>query len=1188
MPIRPPNLDDRRYEDIVREARALIPQYCPEWTNLGDADPGMTLVQLFAWMTEMIIYRLNRVPDKTYVHFLNFIGEERRDARAATVPLTFQLRGEGKSVAEIPPYTRCSTKQTEGVDALHFLTTEPVTVHDANVTRIVAVKAGMRPQVREIPFDAHQEAPKALLFGGGSGVQIWKMDPIEHGPRSYTPYQFLYVAHDDFRLMNYALEDGTAVGRLRIRSADAESLPVAAVFKWEYYTGDMEEPWVAVELDEDSEEEVLGLPEIPLKTHLPSLTELDHFGIDTDRFGIPKPLDKEKWWIRGTVDYERWLAHRMQDDLEISWADDRGGEERSINNWDVRATGRYLEFFIQDMPPIRGGWTVRFTMIDRSMNAGRNSYLPRYKWMYRRGSEWEVIPNERVRYQDTSVVLTGPMNDMASDGYNLRAERVETAFLRGFITDLDLDLTWLRPVELFLAAGPETGAAAEVPTWELPTLPFQPAPTLPPLLGMKFFVGSDIFENRAQKKVMVEIEVGFEWEGEPIEEPSDLYHMQLTYRAADTWRVVWTDEGTFQEFTWANLDPEGALQKYRRKILIELDPRTQLKGLHRAVISGRESTWLRLELSRSTLTKAPKKNDPPTPITMKIHAVTLGYDGQLGKKVYEQPMPGPKMATVEYRDQNRRLSRTVTRSAGRLAEDYPFDTFIDISDDAGVKDKKDKKDKAAEADGHQALYFHFDKPFPRGQRHTMLFKTRGETYLPEDISVDWQILEKSDKGRVTWGRLVAAGEESGVPDFMMNRTGTMAFNYPDPKPEPGEGTWLRAIFRAPPGEDLPAWPPVSHVMLNTVTGINLHAFRMEKFSGLGVPHQPIQLRRFPVFLHKLESDQSEFTHPDRFADMRVFVTEDDGVRREWRKAPGNSILTATKDDRVFIIDPVEGTLTFGNGIRGRMLPVGNFNVAVEVYHTIPGDAGNVRPGAVAVVEGYGDIASVLNLLPATGGRNAESIEEIIRRAPSILTSRDRAVTRADFEIIAGEASGEVARAACEGKMGDDGVVGVVILPQRREGEVVPDPFLSAGLKEHVQRYLGKRCLVNVTPEVRLATFLEVDVSLHLRLRPNANILQVRYRAQKWVENFLDAYTGGLDGKGWPFHGTLFAQDFGRMVSDIAEVRHVTDVQLFSIDAKRDNPPPGWEEGSGLDTLVLDKHDLFAIRKVRVMSEDGGQ
>jgi thioredoxin-like negative regulator of GroEL len=104
-------LDPRRYADIVREARSLVPQYCPEWTNLSDADPGMTLVQLFAWMTEMTIYRLNRVPDKTYVHFLNFIGEDRRSARPATVPLTFYVRSGSAESVELPAYSRCSTKQ---------------------------------------------------------------------------------------------------------------------------------------------------------------------------------------------------------------------------------------------------------------------------------------------------------------------------------------------------------------------------------------------------------------------------------------------------------------------------------------------------------------------------------------------------------------------------------------------------------------------------------------------------------------------------------------------------------------------------------------------------------------------------------------------------------------------------------------------------------------------------------------------------------------------------------------------------------------------------------------------------------------------------------------------------------------------------------------------------------------------
>jgi hypothetical protein len=194
------------------------------------------------------------------------------------------------------------------------------------------------------------------------------------------------------------------------------------------------------------------------------------------------------------------------------------------------------------------------------------------------------------------------------------------------------------------------------------------------------------------------------------------------------------------------------------------------------------------------------------------------------------------------------------------------------------------------------------------------------------------------------------------------------------------------------------------------------------------------------------------------------------------------------------------------------------------------------------------------------------------------------VTRLDFEVIAGEASGEVARAACDGRMTGDGEVGIVVLPQRREGERVPDPFLSAGLKDHVQRYLAKRCLVNVTPVVRLATFKEVDVSVTVRLRPNANILVVREQARQWVEKFLDPYVGGLDSGGWPFSGTLYAQDFGRMVSDLPEVRHVVDVQLYDIGAG-DKTVPGWEQGTGVSTMMLDQHDLFVIRRVRVRSEE---
>ncbi|HEY7547001.1 MAG TPA: hypothetical protein VID27_19065 [Blastocatellia bacterium] len=74
MPLQLPNLDDRRYADLVEEARALIPTYAPEWTNHNPSDPGITIVELFAFLAEMLIYRLNRITSKNVLSFLKLLN----------------------------------------------------------------------------------------------------------------------------------------------------------------------------------------------------------------------------------------------------------------------------------------------------------------------------------------------------------------------------------------------------------------------------------------------------------------------------------------------------------------------------------------------------------------------------------------------------------------------------------------------------------------------------------------------------------------------------------------------------------------------------------------------------------------------------------------------------------------------------------------------------------------------------------------------------------------------------------------------------------------------------------------------------------------------------------------------------------------------------------------------------------
>jgi hypothetical protein len=64
MPLPLPNLDTRRWADLVQEGRALVPRYAPEWTDHNAHDPGITLMELLAWLAEMNIYRLNQIPPR--------------------------------------------------------------------------------------------------------------------------------------------------------------------------------------------------------------------------------------------------------------------------------------------------------------------------------------------------------------------------------------------------------------------------------------------------------------------------------------------------------------------------------------------------------------------------------------------------------------------------------------------------------------------------------------------------------------------------------------------------------------------------------------------------------------------------------------------------------------------------------------------------------------------------------------------------------------------------------------------------------------------------------------------------------------------------------------------------------------------------------------------------------------------
>ncbi|WP_376794527.1 putative baseplate assembly protein [Thermogemmatispora sp.] len=128
MPLPAPKLDDRHFQDIVDQAKLLIPHYCREWTDHNVSDPGVTLIELFAWMTDMLLYRVNQVPDKNYIKFLELIGMHLEPPRAATAPITFYLSAAQSTSVTIPADTEVATVRTESSPAIIFTTEQPLTI----------------------------------------------------------------------------------------------------------------------------------------------------------------------------------------------------------------------------------------------------------------------------------------------------------------------------------------------------------------------------------------------------------------------------------------------------------------------------------------------------------------------------------------------------------------------------------------------------------------------------------------------------------------------------------------------------------------------------------------------------------------------------------------------------------------------------------------------------------------------------------------------------------------------------------------------------------------------------------------------------------------------------------------------------------------------------------------------------
>nr|WP_276978159.1 putative baseplate assembly protein [Ferrimicrobium acidiphilum] len=227
MTLPTPELDDRRFQDIVDEAKRLIPRYCPEWTNHNVSDPGVALIELFAWMSESVLYRINQVPDRLYTKFLDLVGITPFPPAVARTDLIFWLSAALDQEVVVPSGTSVATMPGINQAEVLFSTIEDLVIRPPRLIAAKVTMAGSDEQVIDVWND--------LRYEDGT-VRCFRSEPPAEGDAAY---------------FGFANPLGGSVIRLDI-GASIEGIgvdPSDPPLLWEAFVG---EAWVPMSVRSDT------------------------------------------------------------------------------------------------------------------------------------------------------------------------------------------------------------------------------------------------------------------------------------------------------------------------------------------------------------------------------------------------------------------------------------------------------------------------------------------------------------------------------------------------------------------------------------------------------------------------------------------------------------------------------------------------------------------------------------------------------------------------------------------------------------------------------------------------------------------------------------------------------------------------------------------------------------------------
>jgi hypothetical protein len=385
-----------------------------------------------------------------------------------------------------------------------------------------------------------------------------------------------------------------------------------------------------------------------------------------------------------------------------------------------------------------------------------------------------------------------------------------------------------------------------------------------------------------------------------------------------------------------------------------------------------------------------------------------------------------------------------------------------------------------------------------------------------------------------------------------------------------ERFWLRARWKS--GAYAFA-PQLDRLLLNTAMASQTVTVRDEvlgssdaskgqKFRATRAPVLPgewLEVRE-PELPSALDVAANRDEVGDAAGDLVRVVKDEAGQVKEiwvrWRGVP--DFYSSGPRDRHYVLDRLTGAVSFGDGLNGMIPPAGAGNLRMRRYQTGGGAVGNRPAGVVAQLKTTVPyIDKVINFLPATGGADAEDTASLVERAPRTLRHGGRAVTIEDYEDLSKLASPEVARVKCvplydlatdpdatEQRLG---FVSVIVVPRADE----PRPVPSVELLGRVRDFLDRRRAPNADISVVGPDYMRVDIEAALGVGSLEGAAEVEAAVTRTLSRFLHPLTGGLDGKGWDFGRKPHKSDLYALLEGTPGVDHVISLRVTESKERAD-------------------------------------